>query len=102
MTTDSFQVKITWKDIEYRFKEIEKSQLKNHEDSKTILHEILEQAKLTNGRVTSIEKKSFGVWVHKYPFKFAAIITSIVLLLLFSIYTSSRTEAITAIIGLLI
>lgn len=43
------------------------------EQSKT-LNEILEHARLTNGRVTALENKSIGVWIRNNPFKFTIFI----------------------------
>ena len=43
------------------------------EQSKT-LNEILEHARLTNGRVNKLECKSIGVWIANNPFKFTVFI----------------------------
>lgn len=63
MQEDTF-IKITHKDV---YEEV-KAQRK-------ILEGILEQAKLTNGRVTKIESKSLGLWISNHPFKFATFTT---------------------------
>lgn len=47
-----------------------------------ILKEILDQAKLTNGRVTTLEKKSVGIWMSKNPVRFAACVAGFILILI--------------------
>ena len=44
---------------------------------------IHKEVKKTNGRVTHLEKHSFGSWISKNPFKFA-LFTTVFLLLLIS------------------
>ena len=39
-----------------------------------IKEDILAQAKLTNGRVTKLEKRSIGNWVSNHPYKFAGFV----------------------------
>jgi len=43
------------------------------EQDKT-LAKILNHAQLTNGRVTKLEKTSFGMWCREHPIKFATYI----------------------------
>ena len=52
-------ITITNEDIYRELKEIKELGIKTHD-----------QACKTNGRVTSLEKKSIGVWIAKHPFKF--------------------------------
>ena len=64
MNDDTFiNKKITNQDV---YKEVQK----HH----TVLNEILEQTKKTNGRVTVLEKKSIGVWIANHPFKFTVFV----------------------------
>jgi hypothetical protein len=53
---------------------IYEQQLKHEEK----LHEILEQTKRTNGRVTQLESRSIGMWIAEHPWKFTA--TALVML----------------------
>lgn len=55
-------VKITNKDVYKKLLEMEQVQ-----------DEILNHAKITNGRVTKLEARSIGNWVAQHPYKFAAI-----------------------------
>lgn len=45
-----------------------------------IQQEILAHAKITNGRVTSLEETSTGMWIRRNPFKFAVIVVMFVLI----------------------
>ncbi len=44
--------------------------------------EILAQTKKTNGRVTKLETKSIGMWIHSHPFKFSAFSVALVTMLI--------------------
>lgn len=59
--------------IEITNKDIYEKLNKNTE----ITHEILAQAKLTNGRVTTLEKTSTGMWIRNHPIKFTLCIVSL-------------------------
>jgi hypothetical protein len=43
-----------------------------HDKNEKQLNQILEQARLTNGRVTRLENVGLGMWIRNNPFKFAA------------------------------
>lgn len=53
------------------------------------LDEIHTQVKLTNGRVTRLEKRSIGTWIANHPFKFAGFT-----LIFFVIVISDSRQAI--------
>lgn len=46
-------------------------------EQRVIQNKILTQAKRTNGRVTELEKRSWGVWVKVHPIKFAMFVVVI-------------------------
>ena len=47
---------------------------KDLSDMKKTGEDGLDQARLTNGRVTKLESQSLGAWVHRHPYRFAAAI----------------------------
>ncbi len=59
---DSFTVKYTFEGV------IEKLDKQDE-----VLNEILNHAKLTNGRINHLEKVGLGNWIGKHPFKFSGI-----------------------------
>lgn len=54
----------------------------NYDKTDKKLDKIHEQVKKTNGRVTSLEHKSWGKWVAEHPIKFAFILLIIILFLI--------------------
>lgn len=69
MTNDDTFVKITNKDI---YNELQ--------EQRKIKEEILKQAKLTNGRVTKLEKNSWGNWASQHPIYFGLLVAVILIL----------------------
>jgi hypothetical protein len=59
--------------LELRFKTIEDRQKQQHQDLKGDLGEILSQVKLTNGRVTSLEKSR--TWTKGAAWAFGALVS---------------------------
>lgn len=51
------------------------------------IDKIHSQVKLTNSRVTSLEKRSIGMWIGDNPLKFASLLIVVITVLL----TESRT-----------
>lgn len=96
-----FVVEYTTKDI---FEKIEKeSEDRRKQDEKTnqVLQDILSEAKKTNGRVTKnhtrleeLSKRSIGVWIGKYPYKFAlaCILIIIGLMIVFGLVSEEVTN----------
>ena len=78
---DEFTVKYTTRDVVDKIEKLNSQSLKRDEEQNKILNNILEQTRLTNGRVTALEKVSIGVWIAKNPFKFTLIVLVIMSLL---------------------
>lgn len=74
-------------DSGFTVKEIVKQIYDKQENMDDKIDKIHMQTKLTNSRVTSLEKKSIGMWISENPVKFAFMLIIVITTLL----TESRT-----------